>query len=503
MQVLRYQSRLSPKSILDIVHNALKKLIMKSRILGLLIVCALFSSNSILAQDLMGVRTSRYIGGTSAVFNPANIADSRHKFSLNLFSFDLMLNNSHVNFDRNSVKNLSDIGDVFKDTDQPISAKMNFNVIGPGILFKINQKSSVAINTRIRTLVDVNQIDAALYNNLSVSSEELETGIKNINSPYKQYANVTGWGEIGFTYARTLLDHEAHFLKAGVTAKYLKPVSNYSIQIDNLNGTIVTDAATESANLVNTSGRIGFEQSGMDIQSFENVKVKDFLKSDNPSIGFDVGIVYEYRPNHSKYRNSETGKYDSPKEKYFLRLGVAVLDFGNMKFNRNAANSGTFDMDINGFESYDLRELEDVEIPGGILSHLRNRPQYFVEQAVSNPEIYTLKMPTNLNIDLDLRLASWFYINGAYQKFTDTKNEFGQSLASLDNFTITPRIDLKSFGLYLPINNSELTGTNVGAAIRFGGFFLGSSNVLSLLSNDGSKRINLYMGLSLGLWSKK
>ncbi len=472
---------------------------MKSRITGLLTVLALSSSLSTTAQDLLGLRTSRYIGGASAIFNPANIADSRHKFSLNLVGLDVLVNNSFITFDQNSIKDLSNIQDLFKDANGPISAKISGGIVGPGVQVKLNQKSSIALNTRVRFITEVSQLDQELYRNVVLSEDELESGIKSINSPYRQAVNATGWGEIGLTYARTIYDKEAHFLKVGLTAKYLIPFANYSMQINQLNTTIVVDSDHNTAEMRNSSGTIGFEQSGAD---FDNIRVKDFFKTDNPSIGFDLGVVYEYRPKHQRYRNTENGQYNSPKEKYAFRLGVAVLDFGKMKFNRNAANSGTFDIDINGAEAYNLRELEDVEIPSGLMTHLRSRPQYFTERAVANPAVYTLNMPTNLNVDLDVRLLSWLYVNGAYQKFMDTENEHGQSLAMLDNFTITPRIELKKLGVYLPINHSELTGTNFGAALRFGGFYIGSSNALTLLTN-GSKKVNVYTGLFIGLNSKR
>lgn len=475
---------------------------MKFRFLAIMALMSIVGAQKTYSQDLLGVKTSRYLGGTSAIFNPANIADSRHKVSLNLIGLDLMLGNSHVTFDKNTIKDMDGIGSIFKDAVDPISAKVNANILGPSLMIKLNRNNSIAINTRIRTLVDVNQIDQELFKSITVDASDLEAGIKNINSPYKQYVNASAWGEIGFTYARTLLDLKSHYLKAGVTAKYLMPVTNYSIKIENLNGDIIADPVNETANLMNASGRIGFEQSGMDIENFEDIKATDVFKSKQNSVGFDFGLVYEYRPNHDKYRDVETGDYNVGKEKYAFRLGVSVLDFGKMKFDRNAAQSGTFDIDINGAEAYDLRDFEGVDIPGGLISHLRARPQYFTELAISNPNSYTLKMPTNLNVDLDVRLLSWLYVNGAIQKFMDTENEFGQSLAALDNFTITPRIEFKTFGLYVPINNSDLTGTNIGAAFRFGGLYIGSSNAVTIW-NKGSKNLNVYVGFAVGFGSKK
>ncbi len=458
--------------------------------------------SSVYSQDYLGIRTSRYLGTSSAIFNPANIADSRHAFSLNLVNLDLKLDNSVIDFDKNSLSNLNSfekVTSLFNESNDPINAKLNVNIIGPGIMIKFNQKTSIAINTRVRGLLHIRDFDHKLLSHIQNQVDENTASNIHVSSPYSQSITGTLWGEAGLSVGRTLFSEGAHYAKIGATVKYLMPATNVYAQIDNFEADLTADLVNEEAYMRNSVGSvIAFESSGM---NFSNVKVSDFLNTDNPALGFDIGLVYEYRPNHERYRNHETGLYDRPGEKYFVRVGVALLDIGQIKFKRDAQNSAAFRTDISGAESLAMSELADVEVPGGIVSFMRNRPQYFVELGASNPNVYSVKLPTSLNVDVDVRLLDFLYVNAAVQKYMSTENERGQTLALSDNFTLTPRLEWKTFGLFLPINHNDFTKTTIGAALRFGGFFIGSSNIVSLMTSS-SKSTNVYMGLALNFRSK-
>jgi len=63
----------------------------------------------------------------------------------------------------------------------------------------------------------------------------------------------------------------------------------------------------------------------------------------------------------------------------------------------------------------------------------------------------------------------------------------------LNVISITPRVNLGFFETYIPISNNDISGTNVGIGFRLGGFYLGSSSMVTALAND-SKQADLYLG---------
>jgi len=64
--------------------------------------------------------------------------------------------------------------------------------------------------------------------------------------------------------------------------------------------------------------------------------------------------------------------------------------------------------------------------------------------------------------------------------------------------SITPRFSLKNFELYSSWTANEISGTTGGFGFRFYGFYLGSSSVITALTND-TKQTDFYLGYRLGL----
>ena len=94
-------------------------------------------SSSSFAQDFPGYRSSNYSGVNSVFFNPANIADSRYRWDINVFSIGTLLVNNNASF---SFKELRDFEDdkiktqLFGDKAGPASGLLTGNVFGPSFM---------------------------------------------------------------------------------------------------------------------------------------------------------------------------------------------------------------------------------------------------------------------------------------------------------------------------------------------------------------------------------
>ena len=77
------------------------------------------------------------------------------------------------------------------------------------------------------------------------------------------------------------------------------------------------------------------------------------------------------------------------------------------------------------------------------------------------------------------------------------KDEANEQITSSNIFSITPRVNLGFFEGYIPLTFHEISGTNVGIGFRLGGFYLGTSSMITALIND-SKQGDVYMGFRWG-----
>lgn len=448
-----------------------------------------------LAQDFAGYRTGNYTGVNSVFFNPANIADSRYRWDVNLVSISTLVGNNKASF------NLKDLGNSFKgDTLKnqifgsnagPSSGTFGLNVIGPSVMFNINKKTSVAITTRARTMVTISDIDGKLANKLINDFENDPSLPYQINSNNNMHVTANAWTEFGASVARVLVDKGTHFLKGGVSLKYLAGAANGYLYINQLKTTLNADVLAQDVYLSPATGRLGM--------GFGGVKLDDFSASDLTSFkstgfGADIGFVYEFRP------GCEAGSKGRHENKYKLRVGAALLDLGSIKYTRDQKRSGAYDLAISSSESFYFSQLQNANIDN-YKSVFNSRPDLFTSVGDSS-STYKVSLPTTLQLDADYHIHRGFYVNVAGQISmvrTDTKPYNSQYYNA---FTVTPRFEGKTVGVYVPINYNELTKMNAGISFRFGPLFLGSGSALTALFGN-SKQADFYFGLRFGGLQRK
>jgi hypothetical protein len=461
----------------------------------------LLSSLSSTAQDFPGYRAGNYSGVNGVFFNPANIADSRYRWDVNLVSVNMLAGNNQASF------KLKDIGKTF-NTDSLenqlygknagiTSGKMSVNIVGPSFMFNAGKKTAIAITTRARVMADVQDIDGKLLQKLL---DDYSTDMQlpyTLSSAKNMRVNMNAWTEFGASVGQVLIDKNEHFLKGGITLKYLAGVANRYFQINNFNATINDDLVNKDAYLSNTTGRIGMGFGGA---RFEDFEVSDLTSFDSKGFGTDIGFVYEYRPDHAKYRVNDNYDWRRDLNKYKFRVGIALLDVGSIKYKRDTKRSGAYDLDVKGAERLSLTEVGNQDLDE-YKKYFDTRPQYFIPVPGSADENYKVGLPTTLQVDVDYHLSRGFYINAAGQFSLVNGDSKPYNSQYWNSFTITPRYEGRSFGCYLPINYNELTKLNAGISLRYGPVFIGSGSVLTALIGE-SKQADLHLGIRFGVMHK-
>jgi len=450
------------------------------------------------AQRDFGIATSNWCGTNSLYLNPASIADSRDRFSIDILSVNIGADNSlgTLNF-QNGVNHLLNnnnntgfnIDNVFN-----YSSKQQFNMFapyaeihGPGFMYRINHKHSIALTTRLRGFNQLNNFDQSLYRTINNGG----TGDYNLTSKNFNWTAQL-WSEIGLSYGVVLYEKKKHLLKAGVTLRYLGGVGFLGVVGNNLNAHYYSASDSLKAYETNVKFASNLVSSNTTLQN--NLTTSDllnrFLGSKGGSgVGADIGVIYEYRPDIDKYKydmDGKTGLTDPSKNTYLLRLSASVTDIGFIKYT--SANVSAANLNANGYISgndvrQNVRTFEDFR--NYAINH-----GFTVDTNVANTT--TVHIPTALLLGADYHIWKGFYVNATYINNLVNRQAYGNSY--YNQVTITPRFDIRLFSIGLPVTYSALANDiKMGIGVRIAGFFFGSDDMLALFSNN-QYGFNFYVG---------
>ena len=433
-------------------------------------------------QSYLGFGTDNYNGVHGLISNPANMVDSRFKTDINLMGVSSFIGNDYY-----GVK----FGDVLKDNfDMDIdgikSAKTsnnalgNVDVLGPSFMFNINAKHSLAVFTRGRVFFNASDINGETYENISNEFDESEDFNVNEGS-FQIAANV--WAETGITYATVLLNKEQHFLKGGISLKYLQGYGNVyaygkdvMIDYDGIGNGI--------SGRIDTQGEIIYGNSPNITNDFEDY---EFVKSAD-GFGADIGFIYEWRPNYADYPRTDASENTYARKdlnKYKLKFGLSLTDLGSLHYKKGIENR--YDI-TNSISEADFNDIEGFE----------EKLDNLYTQIRAGNSVKSV-MPAALRLNADWNINNRFYINLNSDLSLVSKN--GANTNSIaDIVSLTPRFESKWFSLYSPLSYVETIGFQWGAGLRAGPLYIGSGSILSVLTGNRSKGADVYAGLKIPIY---
>lgn len=450
------------------------------------------------AQRYIGISTSNWSGTNGMYLNPANIADSRQRFTIDLFSVNAGFDNSLAGIKTSKALNYINNDDnvtfasflKFNDGDNLNMIAPYAEIRGPGAMFSINRKHSIGITTRVRAINQVHNFNKDLFRTLIDEDFRNSSNSDYVVKASKFNYTTHAWSEIGLSYGGVIYDGGQHFLKGGVTLRYLMGAGYIALTSNNMD--VVSYAGKDSVYVTNSD--LHFATTLADGEFSSNVN--DYIfNSLGKGFGGDVGIVYEWRPDHKnkKYRYDMDGKenvLDRSQNMYKLRLSASVTDIGAIKYsgtNFEATIKGTGsitgDATADSFKNYDL-----------LKQYARNRG-FSVDTATGNNSSTKLQLPTSLLLSADYHVVKNFYVNGMFIANLASRTDFGNS--NYSQLTVTPRWDTRIFSVGMPITyNSLAKNIRAGLGVRVSGFFIGSDDMLGFFSNN-TKGFNFYFGASV------
>jgi len=450
------------------------------------------------AQTYSGYRTENYTGVNGVFYNPANIADSRYQFDVNIFSINGFVGNDQASlgvkdlgrtFNSDSLKKT-----VFGGNKPNLNSLINIDVYGPSAMFNLNRRMAMAVTTRTRVFSNVRNIDGTLAQSF-IDGGAPSAGVTypSAFSADNAVINAAGWSEVGLSFSSVLTKEKSvHFLKAGVSAKYLAGTANSYLNLKNVKGSVGYDAVNGTY-LTNTTGSMDINTTN---SNFNEYKIKDFFNFSGHGVGADMGLVYEYRP-ASMTKDNYKYKDDRFANKYKFKAGISLLDVGTIKFKKEPASSASYSINIPTGLNYNINKFKDQSVSS--YKRILDSSIYFTKTA-NEGNRYNVVLPTTLQLNVDYNIDNRFFINtGAQFAFSEKKN---LNLYAYNVFSLTPRFETKTFAVAVPVSYSSLTKLNVGLSLRAGPFFIGSGSGFSALFGK-SKQADIHTGLHIGIPYKK
>ncbi len=435
----------------------------------LLLLCFFGSFFYARSQSYFGFRDDNYAGIQSALFNPSVIVDSKYRADITLFSASGTGQNDLYGVNFGSILD----GGYDLDTEAKKNFKsnnrgnLNVDILGPSFMLNITPVHSVALFSRVRSVTNLVDVNGQLV-------DEVNKDTDFTNSFLIQGGNPNGvtnsWAEIGASYATVLLDRDDHFVKGGITVKYLMAGVNGYVHGNNISVAFNRNNVNPEFSEYYSTGTLSTAAS-YDYDNGEDPK----FDAGSAGVGVDLGFTYEYRTNcHSCMGN-----------RYKFKAAASITDIGSLNYKNVIENT----YDLNGRVTQD-----DIKSADNIFEFFNSN-----YTKISSRKGVKANLPTALHTNFDWNINQRFYLNlSADLSLVDSKKVNGTSIAN--SVTFTPRYETRQFSFYLPVTYMEYSGTQIGAGFRAGPIFIGSGTLFTNLLSNTSKGCNIYAGLKLPLY---
>lgn len=478
-------------------------------------------------QDFLPFLNDNRAGINQVLLQPASIADGRLVVDFNIVGLSAQIRNDYVKFESGATWNL------MRDFDDPDwlannamladpngkakNATFNFQVVLPSFMFAIDRKQSIGFVSRIRDIKISDNVDEPLARSIFSDFEDDYSWQQMSNgSPWHAGRNISGvhhtFADYGIVYAREIFDKGDHYLKGGATIKFLQGISSTYIWIDELTYWFEKDPGTVDPNDENSFDadsaswnspliRYGTSENWQSNEgSYPWPAFDAYTLTSDPSVGLDIGVVYEWRPDSEKYTYDMNGKKGLKRKdlnKYKIKVGVSVLDIGSLKYKKiNDENHRAFDFSARFTPGYPGQRPTAGNTSWMLLDpiDMNSPPYYDFADTVFNRSLtssvtrledfggeYRMKLPTALSFQFDWNIDNDLYLN--LTSFTSLVKSKAGSPAThyVSNYSITPRYEGKWFGAAIPVQYNEYEQFLVGLGLRLGFIWIGTNDLLSLI----------------------
>lgn len=454
---------------------------------AMLILCTATAAQ---AQMFPGYNTSQYAGVHAIPFNPALGAGTRYRWDVNIVGADVKAGNTYIRALKSSllsgdklVRNV----DWFPDSNatQKQYGWGSADLMLPSVLYSIDERQSVAFTWRIRGSAYGGGMQTTTANFFALDYPNPRFFDRTFADEYGA-AFGHSWNEFGFSYSRIIKDQGDHRWKAGVTLKYLGgQAAAYGVGRDA--SFLFEDRTRADIN----SGRFFFAyDQGQDDWDKDNV-MANYSPFQNPGIGADIGVVYEWRPDNDGLNTiHEGGDWNPDADTWKARVGVSIVDIGGISYSKSSASA---DLDMRG---------QDVPV-----SLLNKRKEESIRAwttrlagmftPLETDDKFYMNLPTSLNLMGDYNIDGRFFVSASATVALNGGKKDDHKTTALTQLQITPRWESTYLGAYLPFQVNRFGQADAGVVLRAGPLVIGSASIFTNLFRETINHADVFVALRI------
>lgn len=440
------------------------------------------------AQIFPGYHTSQYAGIHAVPFNPASAAGSRYRWDVNIIGADVRAGNTYYKVDKAALltsDTLRKFADYFPDTS---ATRKQYgwgsaDLMLPSGLYAIDERQSIAFTWRLRGAANGGGMETSTANFFAVNYPDPRYFDRTIAEKYTA-AFGHSWNEFGLSYARVIKDYGDHRWKAGITLKYLAgQAAGYAVGRDG--AFVYNDDGSVNIN----SGKAAYAWN----EELSTVEDNDWMSLyspfQNPGIGADIGIIYEWRPDSDGFGSRyEDGTWNPDADTWKARFGISIVDIGGISYQKAATSA---DLDL-ATEHLDRRLLNRQR--GETIDQYAQRVSGYFTREESDDRFF-MNLPTSVNLMGDYNFNDRFFISASATigLLSGTTND--NKTHALTQLLITPRYETRHIGAYIPISVNRFGQADAGLGLRLGPLVLGSATLFSNLARSRVDHADAFVAL--------
>lgn len=432
------------------------------------------------AQEQLGLRTDNYAGIHGSLLNPSHNVTSLFRWDLNLVSagfsaqtnYGFVKNTNIFHTIRNGdnlilaqdVENSTTIGSDDLVADFNENKKLKYvsvlaNVMGPSLMIKLSNGHSFGFFTNVRSAVSSHDIPNVL--NYSTF----------FDTPFNEFIDVDAfkistmvWSEFGLNYAAKIETNDGYF---GLGAN-LKFINAYEAAYINIKRGVLS-AQIQGDTMLFQGPHLSYSVTNSNLEGED-----PSLQSNGFGVGVDLGFTYVYEGDEDHYK---------------WKLGVSLLDLGQIELSRNAEEH---DLNTDTLVVFPSRQFESVSNQDRI--HLLSEIGLADSTASLTSSNFRMGLPGAISIQADYKIMEYFYVNGVFvQRIPMGEN----SLRRNNLMAVTPRFEHRWFGFSTPIVLLNYQKLSLGTSVRLAFLTIGSDDVGSFFGKKKLDSTDFYIALKV------
>lgn len=434
------------------------------------------------AQQFIGLNTTAYSSIQHMATNPAWVCSAGDGMEIMPFSTNMLAGTNAYYFYKKFIFNGFN-GQAIEGKDylrdpQTYQKHMwaNMEINGPAVSFTYNKEHHLGVFTRARQLHRAGNITSGEFRLLGQELPETYSG-NPVTFTKAGYSTHT-FAEVGFTYGRVLHNDYFNRLKGGVSVKYLMGFVAGSVYTNELNYTNDGDSISLKGDInvlyTHNIGPFIDNNAQNDLTSW-------YQRAGRWGLGLDIGAQYEYHPD---------GNPNLPTP-YLFSISASLTDIGGISYIADTG-SGNYDLNIRTDTSKLVKQSFE-----GINEYMMKLESDTLLKNGDKVEKFRMGLPTAFRLSADYNAGN--KINFALNMLLNLRGNGGDRYrpAYVSYINITPGYGGKNFQVGMPFTLIGYQTFAIGAIVRFGPFYIGSTSALTSIMSTKIKYIDGYAGLVL------